>query len=93
MTLKQILSTILSSTSLVLFFCTFFALPELAFLPLDALGTRSASELWLQFDHTGPNGVPFTAGLVALRPLRPLRHHAVDSWKEEQKEGNKRICQ
>lgn len=41
-------------------------LPELALLPLDGLRTIAASKLWLHFDHTGPNGVSFTTGLVAL---------------------------
>lgn len=56
-------------------------LSDLTFLPLDGLWTWTAPELRLQLDHAGPDGVTFTAGLVALRPLGPFRDHAVDGWK------------
>lgn len=69
-------SSPLPTSSLLLGFAS--ALSDLALLPLDGLGTRSAPKLGLQFDHAGPNGVSFAAGLVALRPLGPLGDHAVD---------------
>lgn len=75
-----------TSSSRLLFIST---LPDLARLPLDGLGTSPAPELRLQFDHTGSDGVSFTAGLVALRPLGPLGDHAVDGWEEERKEEDK----
>lgn len=59
------------------------ALSDLALLPLDGFGTGAASELRLQFDHAGADGVSFAAGLVALGPLGPLGDHAVDRWRGE----------
>lgn len=70
------------------------ALSDLALLPLDGFGAGAASELRLQLDHAGADGVTFAAGLVALGPLGPLGDHAVDRWRggEERSGEEKRVA-
>lgn len=63
------------------------ALSDLALLPLNGFGTGAATELRLQLDHAGADGVTFAARLVALGPVGPVGDHAVDRWGGRKTEG------
>lgn len=55
-------------------------LPNLTLLPLDGFGTGVSSKLRLQLHHACPDRMTLPTGLIALWPLSPLCHDAVDGW-------------
>lgn len=79
-TTRFAMSPSLSSNFSCLLLCFAVTLSEFAFLPLNSFWTGVTPKLWLQLDHPSPDGVAFTARLVAFIPVRPIRDHAVNGW-------------